>query len=247
MSQRFGQLGEFWDKQGRHRRLGACRPNLAHGLRSHDAPPLVAPTRCGAELATIEIGIDISDFRLDLERAWHLMLASRIDRVLTVLKGIERQLDDLPPPVATRYRMATGLLRLAVVAFADDNLAIPEIAIARVFVEGGAGFGILLTGAPSRMEPLEPADHRPLTFMRGRGRGSGSGAAQASSSADDAITARERDILSMISRGQSNKHIARTLKISPETVKSHVKRIFSRLSVSTRTEAVSRALSLGLL
>jgi len=243
MSQRFGQLGEFRDKQGRRWRVGADRPNLAHGLRSHDAPPLVTPTRCGAELATIEIGVDISDFRVGLERAWHLMLATRIDRVLTVLEAIERQLDDLPPPISTRYRMATGLLRLAVVAFGDDNLAIPAIVIARVFVEGGADFGILLTDAPSRMEPLEPADHRPLTFMRSRG----SGAAQASSSADDAITAREREVLSMISRGHSNKHIARTLKISPETVKSHVKRIFSRLSVSTRTEAVSRALSLGLL
>jgi LuxR family maltose regulon positive regulatory protein len=51
----------------------------------------------------------------------------------------------------------------------------------------------------------------------------------------------------MISQGFANKRIARTLQISPETVKSHVKRIFSKLAVSTRTEAVSRAGSLGLL
>jgi LuxR family maltose regulon positive regulatory protein len=63
----------------------------------------------------------------------------------------------------------------------------------------------------------------------------------------DTLTARERDVLAMISQGFANKRIARTLEISPETVKSHVKRIFSKLAASTRTEAVSRAGSLGLL
>ena len=42
----------------------------------------------------------------------------------------------------------------------------------------------------------------------------------------------------MISQGSSNKRIARDLKISPETVKSHIKRIFMKLGASTRTEAV---------
>jgi DNA-binding CsgD family transcriptional regulator len=63
----------------------------------------------------------------------------------------------------------------------------------------------------------------------------------------DKLTARERDVLLMISQGLSNKRIARALEISPETVKSHVKRIFSKLTVGTRAEAVSRAGSLGLL
>jgi LuxR family maltose regulon positive regulatory protein len=39
-------------------------------------------------------------------------------------------------------------------------------------------------------------------------------------------SARERDVLALISQGCSNKRIARILEISPETVKSHVKRIF---------------------
>jgi LuxR family maltose regulon positive regulatory protein len=63
----------------------------------------------------------------------------------------------------------------------------------------------------------------------------------------DTLTAREREVLAMISQGSSNKHIARALEIAPETVKSHVKRIFLKLAVSTRTEAVFRALPLRLL
>ena len=61
------------------------------------------------------------------------------------------------------------------------------------------------------------------------------------------LTPRERDVLAMISQGFSNKSIARTLEISPETVKTHVKRIFLKLAVNTRTEAVCRAGSLALL
>jgi LuxR family maltose regulon positive regulatory protein len=61
------------------------------------------------------------------------------------------------------------------------------------------------------------------------------------------LTARECEVLALISQGCSNKHIARTLEISPETVKSHVKHIFLKLDVNTRTQAVFRAISLELL
>jgi DNA-binding CsgD family transcriptional regulator len=74
----------------------------------------------------------------------------------------------------------------------------------------------------------------------------GAGAAQPSR-VSDPLTARERDVLAMISQGLSNKRLARALEISPETVKSHVKHIFLKLEVSTRAEAVSRAGLLGLL
>jgi DNA-binding CsgD family transcriptional regulator len=73
------------------------------------------------------------------------------------------------------------------------------------------------------------------------------GAAQPGSRISDPLTVRERDVLAMISQGLSNKRIARALEISPETVKSHVKHIFLKLAVGTRTEAVFRAVSLELL
>ena len=60
------------------------------------------------------------------------------------------------------------------------------------------------------------------------------------------LSVRERNIVDLIARGQSNKEIARGLGIAPETVKSHVKRIFVKLDVDKRTRAVTRAQSLGL-
>jgi LuxR family maltose regulon positive regulatory protein len=60
------------------------------------------------------------------------------------------------------------------------------------------------------------------------------------------LSTRESDILRLIAQGQSNKEIARSLTIAPETVKSHVKNIFIKLAVEKRAQAVSRAQSLGL-
>jgi LuxR family maltose regulon positive regulatory protein len=62
----------------------------------------------------------------------------------------------------------------------------------------------------------------------------------------EALSARERNIVDLIADGQSNKEIARTLGIAPETVKSHVKSIFMKLSVDKRAQAVARAQALGL-
>jgi two-component system nitrate/nitrite response regulator NarL len=51
------------------------------------------------------------------------------------------------------------------------------------------------------------------------------------------LTQREREILSYLSRGQSNKAIARSLDISHDTVKLHVRHILAKLNLSSRVEA----------
>jgi DNA-binding NarL/FixJ family response regulator len=60
------------------------------------------------------------------------------------------------------------------------------------------------------------------------------------------LSRREAVVLRMIARGMSNKCIARSLGIAPETVKTHVKAIFSKLGARTRAEAVARAQATGL-
>ena len=61
-----------------------------------------------------------------------------------------------------------------------------------------------------------------------------------------ALSPRETDILTLIAGGLSNKEIARSLYIGPETVKSHLKSVFTKLGVERRAQAVSRAQTLGL-
>jgi LuxR family maltose regulon positive regulatory protein len=51
----------------------------------------------------------------------------------------------------------------------------------------------------------------------------------------------------LIADGLSNKRIAQRLDITPETVKSHAKNIFSKLAAQTRAQAVSRAEALGMI
>ncbi|MFA7398889.1 MAG: response regulator transcription factor [Sideroxydans sp.] len=51
------------------------------------------------------------------------------------------------------------------------------------------------------------------------------------------LTEREREILQLLSRGESNKAIAQTLKISYDTVKQHVRHILNKLNLSSRVKA----------
>lgn len=59
------------------------------------------------------------------------------------------------------------------------------------------------------------------------------------------MTARELEVLQLLVEGLSNKEIARTLSISPRTVNFHLDNVYSKLGVSTRTEAAIYALRQG--
>jgi ATP/maltotriose-dependent transcriptional regulator MalT len=65
--------------------------------------------------------------------------------------------------------------------------------------------------------------------------------------ADASLSVRERMIVRLMGDGLSNKRIARQLSISPETVKSHAKSIFLKMTVQTRAQAVYRAATLDLI
>ena len=61
-----------------------------------------------------------------------------------------------------------------------------------------------------------------------------------------ALTDRELEVLELIVKGQSNKEIAKSLKISEATVKSHINSLLSKLGVTDRTQAATTALQRGL-
>jgi DNA-binding NarL/FixJ family response regulator len=65
--------------------------------------------------------------------------------------------------------------------------------------------------------------------------------------ADELLTERERIVLAHLADGLTLKQIGRRLGISPRTVESHVGKLYRKLGVSTRMQAVSRAATLGLI
>ena len=101
----------------------------------------------------------------------------------------------------------------------------------------------------------------PLALVRLRRRGTlGEGAAGATGAsagvADDVeerqrrqasrtLTPKERSILLLLARNYSNKEIAKSIDVSDETVKWHLKNLFNKLDAGSRKHAVTRARSLG--
>jgi len=62
-----------------------------------------------------------------------------------------------------------------------------------------------------------------------------------------ALSPREIEVLQMIAEGLGNKEIASRLKISEHTIKFHISSIFTKLDVSSRTEAVTLGVRLGII
>ncbi len=86
------------------------------------------------------------------------------------------------------------------------------------------------------IDPLLLDDHRPASVPPAR------------LTADfdvEPLTARETEVLELVAAGLSNKQIADELRISAHTVKFHVNAILGKLDVHSRTEAVVRAMQLG--
>ena len=61
------------------------------------------------------------------------------------------------------------------------------------------------------------------------------------------ISGRELEVLALLAAGRSNKEIARRLDVSPNTVKTHVTKLFAKLQARRRTEAIQRARELGMI
>ncbi len=85
---------------------------------------------------------------------------------------------------------------------------------------------------------LEEADPRLAADLRARARGWRGDV--------ETLTDREREVLRWLTTGATNEAIAAHLELSPNTVKTHLKRLFEKLDVATRTAAVVRARELDL-
>jgi DNA-binding CsgD family transcriptional regulator len=122
------------------------------------------------------------------------------------------------------------------------------------WIESGSACGVVLArlACPAPRGPApEPIGLNSclsaLAPNRGGGTQSRQPARRVGQRSSENLSAREGAVLALIAKGQSNKRVAQTLKITPETVKSHLKRVFVKLGSRTRAEAVARATEFGFL
>ena len=97
----------------------------------------------------------------------------------------------------------------------------------------------VIRGAHAGVSQFNPAVIARLAAGVTDGKGGGAGPSM--------VTKREMRVLSLIARGHSNRRIGEELYISPGTVKSHLSHIFRKLDVADRTEAVVKAVQIGLI
>ncbi|NLE59518.1 MAG: LuxR family transcriptional regulator, partial [Planctomycetes bacterium] len=121
----------------------------------------------------------------------------------------------------------------------------------RIFVDEGESMAQLLSEAAARgMMPDYTA--RLLAAFRGMTHVAGPppqppSVAVRPSSLVEPLSQRELEILKLITQGLSNREIGQRLFLALDTVKGHNRRIFDKLQVQSRTEAIARARELGLL
>ena len=121
------------------------------------------------------------------------------------------------------YGAALGGLALALGGLQTASILHPELSslvaalVGAVFLALGISFGLSLQGRRQVQPAAGP------------------------------LSPRELEILILVGEGRPNKVIARALAISPNTVKTHLARIFEKVDAQNRTQAITRARELGIL
>jgi DNA-binding NarL/FixJ family response regulator len=101
---------------------------------------------------------------------------------------------------------------------------------------------------PALLNALSAVDDQPRTFSRiverydsALANSAGILVRSAAPRSGEHLTRREREVLQLVRQGLSNRQIARTLWIAESTVKVHVRHVFEKLGVQSRTEAAAVA------
>jgi LuxR family maltose regulon positive regulatory protein len=125
----------------------------------------------------------------------------------------------------------------------------------RVFLDMGPALGELLARAAQASGPIATAYARELleVFREEKPvRGSlpapvNTLPSEPDKALPDPLTTRELEVLALLAEGLTNKEIAQRLVVAPSTVKQHLKNMYGKLDVHSRTQAVARGREFGLL
>jgi ATP/maltotriose-dependent transcriptional regulator MalT len=223
--------------------------------------------RCMSHLELLASNPGPGDYLAHNEiRHWALIGRARVERsmapslrLVAVFRRLHRDAvsgHQLFHAVKLEVWLADALAAIGQVDEAADTLLNAlktgvEVGLYRVFLDGGETIQDLLRLLRNRLSTASDRDKVALyldSLLSHRAPRPRSPAIKAASSERGSrISERERTIIHLVATGLSNKRIARTLGITPETVKTHIKNLFVKLSVTTRSEAVWRAQNLGLI
>jgi DNA-binding NarL/FixJ family response regulator len=117
----------------------------------------------------------------------------------------------------------------------------------RAALEAGANGYVLKSSDAEEIVEAVRAVYEGKQVMDAKLISTGSTAALSPSALLARLTDREREVLALAAQGLTNKAIGFRLAISDRTVQGHLANIYEKLGVSSRTEAVTRAVSAGLL
>jgi LuxR family maltose regulon positive regulatory protein len=193
-----------------------------------------------------------------LGRAYVASAEERFDDAISILSALRRELENvhnLHFALRVEAHLATVRFRAKQVDEALESLggivaAFAKAGIYQTILDEGAGVGPLLAAFQDNAERTG-SSRELMSYVSNltaawRSRYQSEPQQASTSAVVESLSERESDILKLIAGGLSNKEIARDLAIAPETVKSHVKHIFTKLNVEKRAQAVSRAQILGL-
>jgi ATP/maltotriose-dependent transcriptional regulator MalT len=189
---------------------------------------LIGLTKNGQALEILEWLLKVSD-AAGLTGIWIESLALKsealdaLDQRNRAMLSLEQALNSAEPEGYVRTFIDSGEPMMALLNEAVRRRITPGYAAQLL---EAAGDQIHLDGARSTPSASTGGDGQPL---------------------EDALSGRELEVLRLISAGLPNREIAEELVITEGTVKAHAHRIYSKLSVHNRTEAVARARDLNLL
>jgi len=229
-------------------RIAVCRgwPALGLAAKSERAKLSQVAPGCALEM--------VGPFMTDPNLSFHMALAS------AQLLGIHQVTFAHGPASATvrlnSYPAVLSQIYSAANAFSQGDIDRAQSLIVHalqtgitrglfmVFLDGGPQIIALLRQLYALSEKMEDelAELRPYVGALLRTVGSPAAPlAKKGARAHQPLSPRERSILSLMCHGHSNKMIARSLGIAPETVKSHAKSIFIKLGARTRAQSVAKA------
>ena len=208
-------------------------------MTSEDAPASpVAPIRIAivddhpvlregtAALLAAQPGFEVAGVASSLEEAEALVTSAPVDVVLLDIRlGSDSGLRWLTPADPSQTRPAVIVL---------TSYDYPQYAEAALRL-GASGFVLKTAPIAELLDAIRRAAAGGLAFGVRPGRGA----------AVARLSERELDVVRLVVDGRSNDEIATRLGIGPKTVESHLRRLFERFDLASRTELATRALREG--